>query len=140
VYWDRVDHWYEEDEEVIGHLRDPYHRVDVRSSARRVRVTLDGRVLAESSRPRLVFETGVPPRAYLPREDVDADLLEPSDTVTVSAYLGTAAHLSVRDAGEAGRDLAWEYPDPLPEAALLGGHIGFSAERAGVEIDPPLPV
>ncbi|HEY0408964.1 MAG TPA: DUF427 domain-containing protein [Candidatus Dormibacteraeota bacterium] len=139
VYRERLDHWYEEDEEVVGHLRDPYHRVDVRPSRRRVRVSLDGRVLAESSRPRLVFETGLPPRAYLPREDVDTGLLEPSNTVTVCAYKGTASHLSVRGAGEGGRDVAWEYPDPLVAAAQLAGCVAFSAERADVEIDPPLP-
>ncbi len=139
VYGDRLDRWYEEDEEVIGHLRDPYHRVDVRPSRRRVRVALEGRPLAESSRPLLVFETGAPARAYLPREDVDLGLLEPSGTRTVSAYMGAAAHLSVRGAGEAGRDVAWEYTHPLPEAARLAGHIGFATDRAGVEVDPPLP-
>jgi uncharacterized protein (DUF427 family) len=138
VYWDRLDHWYEEDEELIGPLRDPYHRVDVRPSSRRVRVRWDGRVLAESSRARLLFETGLPVRIYIPREDVDAAVLEPSDTVTVDAYKGVASHLSVREAGDEGRDIAWEYVDPLAEAAQLGGHIAFHPERAAVEVDPPL--
>ena len=140
VYWDRLDHWYEEDEELIGHLRDPYHRVDIRPSSRRVRVRWDGRVLAESSRARLLFETGLPARVYIPREDVDGALLEPSDTVTVCAYKGTASHLSVRGAGDAGRDVAWVYAEPLVEAAQVGGYIAFYPEKADVEMAPPLAV
>jgi uncharacterized protein (DUF427 family) len=139
VYWDRLDSWYEEDEAIAGHLRDPYHRVDIRLTTRRVRVGWAGRMLAESSRARLLFETGVPARVYVPREDVDTAQLEPSDTVTVCAYKGTASHLSVRGAGEAGRDVALEYAEPLVDAARLAGHITFHPERVQLQVDPPLP-
>ena len=96
-YWDAMDEWYDEDERVEGHLRDPYHRVDVRRSSRPVRVLLreSGTVLAETSRPLLLSETGLPNRFYLPAEDVRQDLLEPSDTHTVCPYKGTASYWTV---------------------------------------------
>src|SRR5690606_15899149 len=78
-YFGRMDHWYEEDDEIFGHPRDPFHRIDVRSASRRVRVRVDGAVVAESSRPKLLFETGLPVRYYLPREDWDASALTPSE-------------------------------------------------------------
>ena len=92
-----MDEWYDEDERVEGHLRDPYHRVDVRRSSRPVRVLLreSGTVLAETSRPLLLSETGLPNRFYLPAEDVRQDLLEPSDTHTVCPYKGTASYWTV---------------------------------------------
>jgi uncharacterized protein (DUF427 family) len=138
-YWDRVDRWYEEDEELVGRLRDPYHRVDVRPSSRRVLVRWDGRVLADSSRPLLLFETGLAVGVYIPREDVDAALLEPGETVSVDAYKGAASHLSVRGAGVAGRDVAWTYAAPLGEAAQVRGHVAFHREKVELEIVPPLP-
>lgn len=139
-YWDRLDRWYEEDEELAGQLRDPYHRVDVLPSSRRVRVSWEGRLLAESSRPRVLFETGLPPRVYIPEEDVDTALLEPSATVRSCAYKGRATYLSVRGAGEAGQDVAWAHPEPLLDAERLRGHIAFEAERVDQEVAPPLPV
>jgi uncharacterized protein (DUF427 family) len=139
VYWDRLDHWYEEDEELAGQLRDPYHRIDVRRSARRVRVSWEGRLLAESSRPRLLFETGLPARVLVPWEDVDAAQLEPSATVRASPYTGSASYLSVRGAGDAGHDVAWEYRQPPAEAAGVGAHVSFDRERVELEVSPPLP-
>ena len=92
-----MDEWYDEDERVEGHLRDPYHRVDVRRSSRHVRVRLNDSdtVLAETSLPLLLSETGLPNRFYIPAEDVRQDLLEPSDTHTVCPYKGTASYWSV---------------------------------------------
>ena len=139
LYWGSLDHWYEDDDELLGHIRDPYHRVDVRRSSRRVRITWDGRVLADSSRARLLYETGLPTRVYVPRDDLDLDLLEPSDTVTLCPYKGVASHHSVRGAGEAGRDVAWEYREPLAEAAEVRGHVAFSPEKVQVEVIPALP-
>ena len=92
-----MDEWYDEDELVaLGGLPDPYHRVDVRRSSRRVRVLLGEQVLAETSRPLLLSETGLPNRFYIPAEDVRQDLLEPTDTHTVCPYKGTASYWSVR--------------------------------------------
>ena len=94
-YWDAMDEWYDEDERVEGHLRDPYHRVDVRRSSRPVRVLLGGTVLAETRRPLLLSETGLPNRFYIPSADVRQDLLEESDTHTVCPYKGTASYWTV---------------------------------------------
>jgi uncharacterized protein (DUF427 family) len=124
------DTWYEEDEPLVGHPRDPYHRVDVRRSSRHVRIELDGRVLAESSSPSLVFETNLPTRFYLPREDVEAEL-KPSDLHTSCAYKGVASYWSVD--GE--EDLVWGYEEPLPDGAGLKGLVAFYDDRVDVIVD-----
>jgi uncharacterized protein (DUF427 family) len=109
LYWDRVDAWYEEDDEIRGHLRDPYHRVDARPSSRRVQVVSGDDVLAETGRPVLLFETGLPIRAYVPREDVRAELV-PSDKRTYCPYKGEASYWSARTpGGEVLEDAIWSY-------------------------------
>jgi len=113
-YWDRVDRWLEEAEEVDVHPRDPYHRIDVIRSERHVRVSLDGRLLAESRRPIALFESNLPPRWYLPREDVIAEL-DPSDTVTRCPYKGAAGYYSVRGV----KDWVWLYEEPHLQAWLF---------------------
>lgn len=124
------DRWAEEDEDVVGHPRDPFHRVDARRSSRHVVVRDGEQVLADSRRPTLVFETNLPVRCYLPREDVVADL-RPSDTVSTCAYKGRAAYLSSADRD----DVAWTYPAPLPDAAQLTDLVAFFDERLDVEVD-----
>jgi uncharacterized protein (DUF427 family) len=122
--------WLEEDDAVVSHPRDPFHRIDVRHGSRHVRVERDGQVLAESSRPVLVFETSLPVRTYLPRDDVRLDLLEPSSTRTACAYKGVASYLS-----RGGEDLAWTYEAPLPDAAELTGLVCFFDERVDLTVD-----
>jgi uncharacterized protein (DUF427 family) len=122
--------WLEEDDEIVSHPRDPFHRVDIRHSSRHVRVERDGQVLAESARPVLVFETSLPVRTYLPRADVRLDLLEPSPTRTACAYKGVASYLA-----RGGEDLAWTYEAPLPDAGELAGLICFFDERVDVTVD-----
>jgi uncharacterized protein (DUF427 family) len=129
-YFDRMDHWYEEDEEIQVHPRDPYHRVDVVASDRVVRVSLDGTLLAESSRSLALFETGLPPRWYIPREDVRVEL-EESDTVTRCPYKGSAGYYSVGDA----KDLVWYYADPFPEVGRIAGLVCFLNEKVDLELD-----
>jgi uncharacterized protein (DUF427 family) len=124
------DDWYEEDERLFSHPRDPFHRVDARRSSRTVRIELDGVLVAESGRPTLVFETSLPTRFYLPREDIAADL-EPSDKQTACPYKGYASYWSV--AGH--RDIAWSYEDPLPEMGALTGLIAFYDDRVDVILD-----
>jgi uncharacterized protein (DUF427 family) len=126
-----LDRWLEEEDEVVGHPRDPFKRVDVRHSSRRVRVEVDGEVVADSTRPLLVFETGLPVRYYLPREDVRMDLLAPSATRSVCAYKGEASHFSVADA----EDVAWTYPDPLPDNGELRDTIAFYNENVDITVD-----
>lgn len=136
-YWNKVDAWYEEDEQIFVHPRDPYHRVDVLKSSRSVRVTVNGEVVAESDRPLILFETGLPPRYYLPRDDVRTELLTSTDTTTQCPYKGTASYWSVK-AGHGGTDLVWCYEDPLPEMSKIAGHLCFFNEHVDLEIDGDL--
>ena len=125
-----VDEWLEEDEELIGHARDPYHRIDARRTSRRVRVSIGGRPVADTNRSVVLFETGLPPRWYIPREDLIAEL-EPIDHPTTCAYKGHAKHFSV-----AGEDaVAWTYEDPLHDALPVEGLVSFYNERVDLEID-----
>jgi uncharacterized protein (DUF427 family) len=130
-YWDSMDTWFDEDVQVAGHLRDPYHRVDVRSTSRHVRVLAGAEVVAESRRAMLLSETGLPNRCYLPADDVRTDLLEPSSTHTVCPYKGTASYHSLRTPSGTIADAAWYYPDPLDGVQAIRGYLCFAAE--GIE-------
>lgn len=128
--FDAFDSWFEEDERLVSHPREPYHRVAIRQSSRVVRIELDGVVLAESTRPTLVFETGLPMRFYLPRQDVLAGLA-PNDRRTACPYKGEASYFSVN--GQA--DLAWSYPEPISGMAELAGLIAFFDDHLDVLLD-----
>ena len=130
-----MDHWYEEDDEVYVHPRDPFSRVDVTSSSRRVRIEIQGIVVAESMRPWLVFETGLPTRYYFPRADVHMELLRPSERVTACPYKGRASYYSAMVGDEVVRDVAWTYTFPIPEQPKLAGLIAFFDERTDVWVD-----
>ncbi len=134
-YWDRVDRWFEEDEEVFVHPRDPYHRIDVIPSSRRVAVSLKGQLLAESLRPRLLFETGLPVRYYLPEEDVDLDLLVPSDSRSRCPYKGIATYRSVELGDQLASDVVWSYSRPNPAVADIAGLLCFYNERIDLLVD-----
>ena len=134
LYWDRVDEWLVEDEQVHGHPRDPYHRIDVYRTTRRVRVSLDGEELADSVRALALFETALPPRWYLPPEDVRTELLEPSSSRSRCAYKGSASYWHVRTGGGLHDDLAWSYPDPDDDARDVRDLICFFDERVDVEV------
>lgn len=123
--------WREEDERIVAHPHDPFKRIDILASSRHVRIESDGRLLAESSRPLLLFETLLPVRYYLPRADVVVDL-RPSDTVTYCAYKGRASYFSVP---EGPSDLAWTYPAPLREAEPVRDRIAFFNEKVDVIVD-----
>jgi uncharacterized protein (DUF427 family) len=133
--WHAMDAWFEEDEEVFTHPRDPYTRVDILSSSRHVRVEVDGETVAESASPRLLFETGLPVRYYLPKPHVRLDLLVPSDTVTHCPYKGRAEYWSVRTPDGLREDLAWSYATPLPESQKIAGLIAFLDEKVDVHVD-----
>src|SRR5215208_95211 len=134
-YWRMMDHWYEEDEEVFVHPRDPYHRVDVLDSSRRVRVLVNGEVVAATDRPKLLFETGLPTRYYIPPEDIRMEKLVPSDTKTQCPYKGVASYWSVDAGGERVEDLIWSYQEPIPEASKIKSHLCFFDERVDLEVD-----
>ncbi len=128
-YWDKMDHWYEEDEEVFVHARDPRVRLDILQSSRPVQVILAGETVADSTRGRFLFETGLPTRYYLPSEDVRMDLLEPTDGATDCPYKGRARYWSARVGGQVFEDVVWSYPDPVPEAAKIKDLLCFYNER-----------
>ena len=127
------DAWYEEDERVFGHPRDPFHRVDVRRSSRPVRVELDGVVLAETMSVRMLFETNLPTRFYLPWEDIGV-ALRPSARRSYCPYKGQASYWSL----DAAEDIAWSYEDPLPELAVIKGLVAFWDETVDVFLDGEL--
>lgn len=130
-----LDRWLEEDEEVGGHPRDPYHRVEVLNSSRHVVVTLDGVTLAESRQPVLLFETSLPTRYYLPEEDVNAEALEPGRAHSFCPYKGKAdRYWSVRDRAGA-TDIAWCYDHPLPAVGKIAGRVAFYNELVELTVD-----
>jgi uncharacterized protein (DUF427 family) len=137
-YWDRMDEWLEEDEPAIGHARDPYHRVDVLDTSRHVRVLVNGELVAETRRARVLFETGLPPRWYIPPEDVRSGALVESDSQTVCAYKGFASYWSVRAPGAEEDDLVWFYPEPRHDAERIAGYLAFFNERVDLEVDGEL--
>ena len=133
--WDSMDSWFEEDEEVFTHPRNPYTRVDILRSSRHVRVEVDGVTVAESASPTLLFETSLPVRHYLPKTHVRMDLLEHTDTASHCPYKGQAEWWSVRAGDTLHEDLAWSYPTPLPESTKVAGLIAFYDEKVDVYVD-----
>lgn len=127
------DGWLEEDDEIVAHPHDPFHRIDVRASSRHVRIEVDGEVLAESARPVMLFETLLPTRFYLPREDIRVELA-PSDTVTWCAYKGRAAYFSPVVGGRCRTDLAWTIAEPLAEGRQVEGLVAFFNERVDIVV------
>lgn len=127
--WSKVDHWFEEDEEVFGHARDPYHRIDVRPSSREVRGVVANETVALTRRALFVFETGLPTRYYIPPADVRADLLVPSSTRSTCPYKESASYWSVHIGDRLAADAAWAYLDPLPECPRIKGHFCFYPEK-----------
>lgn len=135
--FDAFTTWRAEDQPLIGHAHDPFKRIDVMTSDRLVEVACAGTVLARSRRPRLLWETHLPQRWYLPTVDVRMDLLEPSETRSTCAYKGRASYLSVIDGP---RDIGWFYPEPLPDAEPVRGLVCFFAERTDLSLDGrPVP-
>lgn len=133
--WTAFDTWLEEDEEMVGHPHDPFARIDCLASDRHVEVAVDGQRLADSHRPVMLLETWLPPRYYLPSEDVRLDLLAPSDTTSVCAYKGTAQYWSYEVPGKVGQDVAWSYPAPRHDAVPVAGMVAFFDERVDRRID-----
>jgi uncharacterized protein (DUF427 family) len=134
--WDALDAWFEEDERVFVHPRSPYSRVDALRSTRSVRVELDGVVLAESSSPVMVFETGLPTRYYLNQTEVNFAHLQKSETVTACPYKGTTSNYWSVVVGEAVHpDLAWSYDFPTRQLLPIAGLISFYNEKVDITLD-----
>lgn len=133
--WSSLE-WFEEDERIVGHPRNPYSRVDAVRSHRHVRVELDGVVLADTRSPVLVFETGLPTRYYIDRTDVSFEHLVPSNTETLCPYKGTTSgYWSVQVGDTVHADLAWTYQYPLPAVAAIAGLVAFYNEKIDIVVD-----
>lgn len=130
--WNAMDGWFEEEEEIFVHPRDPYKRVDAIRSARRVRVTVEGETIADTRRSTLVFETNHPVRYYIPLEDIRRELLIPSDTVSRCPYKGIASYWTVKAGGKIFPDLAWSYREPIAECPKIKELVCFFQEREAV--------
>ena len=133
-YWKKMDRWFEEDEEIFVHARDPHVRLDILPSSRTVEVALDGVPLARTNRAMFLFETGLPARYYIPREDVVADLT-PSDRRTACPYKGEAGYFHVDAGGARHEDLVWTYENPVREAEAIRGLLCFYNEKVDIALD-----
>lgn len=131
LYWNRVDQWFDEDEQVFGHLCDPYHRVDIRPTSRSVTVKIDGITVAETTQAMVLSETGLANRYYIPEADVQADLFEDSETVTHCPYKGSTIYHSLLVSDHA-TDVAWTYPEPFDESLRIAGHWSFDGESVEI--------
>lgn len=138
LVWDTMDHWFEEDEEVWVHARDPYTRIDILPSTRRVRVEIDGVTVADSTNASFLFETNLPTRYYLPKTDVRMDLLTPTDLTTHCPYKGSARYWSVAVNGETHQNVVWGYDRPLPESQKVSGLVAFYNEKVDIFVDEVL--
>ena len=136
--WDAMDAWFEEDEQVFTHPRDPYTRVDILPSSRHLRIEVDGVTVAETRKPTLLFETGLRTRYYVPMTHVRMDLLTPTESMSHCPYKGTAAYWSVRVGDDVREDVAWSYATPLPESQKIAGLISFYPERVDIYVDGEL--
>jgi uncharacterized protein (DUF427 family) len=133
--WDSMDAWFEEDEQVFTHPRDPYTRVDILASSRHVRVEVGGTTIAESTSPRMLFETGLPVRYYVPKTHVRMDLLIPTESVSHCPYKGQAEYWSVRARDGVHNDLAWSYRAPFAESQKIAGWVAFYNEKVDIYVD-----
>lgn len=135
IDWSGADQWFEEDEEVFIHPRSPYARIDILQSTRRVRVAIKGVTVAETDQPRILFETGLPPRYYVPLTALRFDLLRPSSTRTGCPYKGFASYWSVEIDGEVFEDIVWTYKTPLPESQKIAGYACFYNDRVELTVE-----
>jgi uncharacterized protein (DUF427 family) len=135
IKWDAMDQWLEEDEPVYVHPRDPHTRVDILSSSRHVVVVIDGVEVADSHQPRILFETGLPPRYYVPLPDLQLGLLVPSTTESHCPYKGTADYWHADVNGRRYEDIVWTYRSPFPESQKIAGLAAFYNEKVDLYVD-----
>ncbi len=135
--WEAVDAWFEEDEQVFGHPRNPYHRVDCLRARRHLRVEAAGLTLVDTTDTLAVYETALDPRLYVHPRHVHMDALERSATTTYCPYKGTASYWTAHIGDEVLDDVAWSYEDPLPESAPLRQFLSFDDARVTLLHDLP---
>jgi uncharacterized protein (DUF427 family) len=123
--WDKMDAWYEEEEEALLHPRNPYHRVDTIPSSRHIKVLINGETVAETHQPHLLFETNIRTRYYIPIHDVRMDILKATDNHSICPYKGEAEYWSANINGKTYEDIVWSYPNPIPEIPKIQGLMSF---------------
>ncbi|MDQ3476452.1 MAG: DUF427 domain-containing protein, partial [Actinomycetota bacterium] len=133
-YFDRLDTWYQEDDEVFGHPRDPFHRVDTHHTSQHVVVRAGGQTVADSTAPIALFETGLGVRYYMPQADVRSEFLGPSETTSVCPYKGTAGYRNLTVGAQTIADAAWGYAVPFAEAAEIAGYLSFDGTGIDIEV------
>ncbi len=136
--WKAMGSWFEEDEQVYVHPRDPYTRIDILQSSRHVEVFVEGTKVADTHQPRLLFETGLPVRYYIPKTDVRRDLLEPTELRTDCPYKGTANYYSIEIDGERHENIVWSYRNPVRESTPVAGYVSFYNEKLDIYVDGEL--
>lgn len=136
--WHKIDHWYEEDREIIGHPRNPYHRVDAFPSKRHIQIVVNGATIAESNNAHFLFETGFPTRYYLPQEDVNMDYLTPTGLSTICTYKGVSSYWTINVNGETHENVVWGYENPMPQQHEIKGLMAFYNEKLDVYVDGKL--
>ena len=129
--WQKMDAFFEEDERIVGHATDPYHRIDIRQSSRHLVVRDGDRLIADTQRPRVLFESGYAPRWYVPRADVDDAALAPISRQTFCPYKGIASYYDIGQNTQA----AWSYRHAWPEVARISDLVSFEPHKVSVFID-----
>jgi uncharacterized protein (DUF427 family) len=129
--WRTMDAFYEEDERILGHAADPYHRIDIRRSSRHLVVRDGDQVVADTHAPLVLYESGFAPRWYVPRADIAAEALEPVEGQTFCPYKGLASYYDVGDA----RAAAWSYRAPFEEVERIADLVSFYPEKVTITID-----
>jgi uncharacterized protein (DUF427 family) len=129
--WRAMDAFYEEDERILGHAADPYHRIDIRQTSRKLVVRLGDRIIADTERPMVLYESGFAPRWYVPRADIDESALTLVKLRTFCPYKGLCSYYSIGDA----RQAAWSYPDPYPEVGRISNMVSFEPDIVTVHLD-----
>jgi uncharacterized protein (DUF427 family) len=126
-----MDAFYEEDERILGHAADGYHRIDIRQSSRNLVVRNQDRVVVDTKRPLVLYESGFAPRWYVPRTDIDESALTPVRHQTFCPYKGLCSYYDIGDAHLA----AWSYPEAYPEVARVSGFVSFEPDIVSVQVD-----
>jgi uncharacterized protein (DUF427 family) len=129
--WPAMDAFYEEDERIVGHAADNYHRIDIRQTARHLQVHSGDRLVADSTRPPALYESGFAPRWYVPRADIEDSALTPVEKQTFCPYKGVASYYDIADT----RLAAWYYPNPWTEVARISGLVSFEPDKVTVHLD-----
>ncbi|GJJ06289.1 hypothetical protein Clacol_000480 [Clathrus columnatus] len=135
IKFDKVDMWFEEDEEIFVHPKDPYKRVDIIQSKRHVRVEVNGVEVANTTSPKLLFETSLPTRTYIPKVDCHLELLKPSSLKTSCPYKGDASYYHVQTPSGLVENVVWWYPTTVLECVPIKGLVAFYDEKVDVWID-----